>query len=149
MCLENSNCIIDGIICDGASTNRKMWKEFGISGAMESMKNYFTHPLDESRKVFAFSDIPHIFKNIRNRLHDKKILRVNIVSNLINVINNFFSEYQMNADCNPIRWSHYIDVLNADTVHAGVARAVPKVTKDHLFLSNIMKMRVRLMTQVI
>lgn len=54
----------------------------------------------------------------------------------------------MNAECNPIRWSHYVDVFNADTVHAGVAKAVPKITKDHLFLSNIMKMRVCLMTQV-
>lgn len=54
----------------------------------------------------------------------------------------------MNPDGNPIKWSHYIDVFNADMVHSGVARAVPKITKDHLFLSNVMKMRVRLMTQV-
>lgn len=47
-----------------------------------------------------------------------------------------------------IKWKHYIQIFNADSVHPGIARAVPKVTKDHLFLSNIMKMRVCLMTQV-
>lgn len=31
VCLEKSNCMIDGIIWDRASTNRKMWIEFGIS----------------------------------------------------------------------------------------------------------------------
>ncbi|KAF0739136.1 Uncharacterized protein FWK35_00020923, partial [Aphis craccivora] len=33
-------------------------------------------------------------------------------------------------------------------VHSVVARDFPKTTKDHLFLSNIMKMRVQLMAQV-
>lgn len=54
----------------------------------------------------------------------------------------------MNPNCNSIKWSHYVDVFNSDTVHAGVVRAVPKITKNYLFFSNIMKMRVRLMTQV-
>lgn len=68
--LEKSNCIADGIVCDGASTNRKLWTEFGVcrvhdykeflynrGGVKGNVKNYFTHP--------------------SNRLHDKKILQVN------------------------------------------------------------------------
>lgn len=77
--LEKSNCIVDGIVCDCASTNRKLWTEFGVSGIKGNVKNYFTHPLIENRKVYAFSDGSHLFKNIRNQLHDKKILQVIII----------------------------------------------------------------------
>ncbi|KAL4154025.1 hypothetical protein QTP88_001858 [Uroleucon formosanum] len=101
--LESSGCFIDGIICDGAAINRKI-------------------------KVYVFSDAPHLFKNIRNRLHDKKYLKVN-----------------PEGKC--ISWWHYIEAFNSDVIHPGNARAIPKITKEHLYLSNLMKMQVRLMTQ--
>lgn len=34
--LENVGAIIEGVIYDVASSNRKMWSEFGISGDMSS-----------------------------------------------------------------------------------------------------------------
>ncbi|KAL4127581.1 hypothetical protein QTP88_011748 [Uroleucon formosanum] len=49
--LEKSNCIVDGMVCDGASTNRKLWTEFVVSGIKGNVKNYFTHPSNENRKV--------------------------------------------------------------------------------------------------
>lgn len=88
--LESSGCLIDGIVCDGATTNRKMWTELGISGKLGAVKNYFTHPTIESRKVYVFSDVPHLFKNIRNRLHDKKYLKVLIIILLVPI---YFSLY--------------------------------------------------------
>ncbi|KAL4091679.1 hypothetical protein QTP88_026332 [Uroleucon formosanum] len=128
--LESSGCFIDGIICDGAATNRKMWTELGISGGkVDEVQNYFIHPTQENRKVYVFSDAPHLFKNIRNRLHDKKYFKVN-------------------PEVKCISWLHYIEAFNADVIHLGNARAIPKITKEHLYLSNLMKMRVRLMTQV-
>lgn len=51
-----------------------MWKELGIDGSQENLKNYFVHPIDDERKVFVLSDFVHLFKCIRNRLH--KSLRV-------------------------------------------------------------------------
>ncbi|KAL4107529.1 hypothetical protein QTP88_017865 [Uroleucon formosanum] len=69
--LESSGCFIDGIICDGAATNRKMWTELGISGKLGEVQNYFIHPTQENRKVYVFSDAPHLLKNLRNHLHDK------------------------------------------------------------------------------
>jgi len=39
--------------------------------------------------------------------------------------------------------------FNADVVHPGNARAILKITKEHLYLNNLMKMLLRLMTQVI
>lgn len=54
----------------------------------------------------------------------------------------------MNPDRKCVSWFHYIEAYNADVIHPGNALAILKVTKEHLFLSNLMKMRVRLMTQV-
>lgn len=77
--LESSGAKIHGIVADGASTNRKTWSELGCSGKMDSsFKNYFEHPTDETRKVYFFSDVPHLIKSIRNRLLSMKKLRVRI-----------------------------------------------------------------------
>lgn len=77
--LENSGAKIDGIVSDGASTNRKLWVKLGISGSIDCVKNYIIHPLDDSRKIFMFSDAPHLIKNVRNRLLNKKSLKVSYI----------------------------------------------------------------------
>lgn len=75
--LENAGVLVHGIISDGAETNRKMWSELGVCGKMDNLKNWFIHPVNDERKVFAFSDTPHLIKCIRNRLCSKdKRLRV-------------------------------------------------------------------------
>lgn len=67
---------VQGIVVgDGATTNRSMWTELGISGSLKNCKNWF----DENRRVHAFSDAPHLIKYIRNRLEEKKILKVYIM----------------------------------------------------------------------
>ncbi|KAH7980106.1 hypothetical protein HPB49_013075 [Dermacentor silvarum] len=66
--LENAGAIVDGIVCDGASTNRKMWTELGVSGKLDTAKHVFEHPMDEDRKVYVFSDVPHLFKCIRKTI---------------------------------------------------------------------------------
>lgn len=70
-----------GVVSDGASSNRKLWSELLISGQTGKVKNIFDHPLDNKRKIFMFSDAPHLIKNVRNRLHNKKSLRVNKINN--------------------------------------------------------------------
>jgi len=75
--LEAIGAKVDGIVCDGAQTNRRMWTEFGISGIINNVQSYIIHPMDSKRKIFFFSDAPHLLKNVRNKLHDKKFLRVN------------------------------------------------------------------------
>lgn len=73
--LESSGCFIDGIICDGAATNRKMWTELGISGKLVEVQNYFIHPTQENKKVYVLSDVPHLFKNIKTVYMTKIILK--------------------------------------------------------------------------
>lgn len=74
--VENTGAMIHGIIGDGAATNGKMRLDLGVSGGIDEKKTWFAHPLDDDRKVFLFSDTPHLFKCIRNRLFNKKKLRV-------------------------------------------------------------------------
>lgn len=74
--VEQAGAFVHGIVSDGASTNKKMWETFGLSAKKDNVRCSFEHPLDPDRKIFMFSDTPHIIKNLRNRLHDKKILIV-------------------------------------------------------------------------
>ncbi|KAF0682199.1 THAP-type domain-containing protein, partial [Aphis craccivora] len=126
--LENIGAKVDGIVSDGASSNRKVWKEFGVSGEFENVKNYFTHPLDKNRNIFMFSDAPHLMKTIRNRIHNKKYLKVS-------------------PDKKCISWFHFVEVFNRDSIN--ILRVCPKITKRHLFLDNLAKMSVKLATQVL
>lgn len=82
MLLENAGAQVLGLTSDGASTNRTMWNNLGISGKIGNTLNSFCNPFDNKRKVFVFSDGPHLIKTVRNRLHDKKCLRVCIILNL-------------------------------------------------------------------
>lgn len=69
--LKNSGALIHGVIGDSASTNRRMWKTLDINSSdinIDNLHNWFTHPLDEKRKIFMFSYTPHLIKCIRNRL---------------------------------------------------------------------------------
>lgn len=74
--LENIGITVEGIVCDGATTNRRMWLELGINGSKQNLKNYFEHPIEPKRKVYVFSDFVHLFKCVRNRLFNNKCLQV-------------------------------------------------------------------------
>lgn len=74
--LENIGAKIHGVVSDGAKPNRKFLSEMGPSAKMHNFKNCFEHPLITGRKVYVFSDTPHLMKTIRNRLHDNKTLQV-------------------------------------------------------------------------
>lgn len=74
--LENAGAKIHGVIADGAKTNRRMWTCLGINSSRDNLRTSFSHPLDEDRQVFIFSDMPHLIKCIRNRLYTKRRLKV-------------------------------------------------------------------------
>ena len=66
--LENSGAQVDGLVCDGASTNRKAWKLLGFCGKMDAVSNKMPNPCDESRHIYFVCDAPHLLKTIRNNL---------------------------------------------------------------------------------
>lgn len=125
--LEEAGAKIHGFVCDGASTNRSMWNSLGVSGSLEGSCNSFTHPVDPERKVFAFSDTPHLFKCVRNRLTQQRYLKKG-------------GEW--------IKWEYYAEVYKEDIANMGGLKVCPKITCAHIYPSNSEKMRVKLATQL-
>ena len=74
--LEKAGAKMHGVITDGASTNRKFWSEMGVSWKMINVQSWFSHPSPENRKVYVFSDTPHVIKRMRNRLYKRGELKV-------------------------------------------------------------------------
>lgn len=114
-------------VCDRASTNTRMWSILGINGRSEDSCNSFTHAKDPTRSVLAFSDAPHLFKCIRNRLKQQRYLK---------------------KGGQWIRWEDYAVVYKEDLTNAGNLKARPKVTHAHICPNNYEKMRGKLATQV-
>ena len=76
--LEQAGAKLHGVVADGGAPNRRMWTEMGCSGKMGKgiFNNSFEHPTDGTRKVYFFSDAPHLMKTIRNRLANGSKLKV-------------------------------------------------------------------------
>ncbi|KAH6939754.1 hypothetical protein HPB50_021558 [Hyalomma asiaticum] len=125
--LEKAGALVDGIVCDGASTNRRMWMELGINGKLSSRKNSFEHPMNDARKVYVFSDVPHLVKCVRNRLVKQRSLKVN---------------------GRWVHWSCYVAVYKEDCKNAGGLKVCPKITHHHIYPSHMELMRVKLATQI-
>ncbi|XP_063986279.1 uncharacterized protein LOC135167229 isoform X2 [Diachasmimorpha longicaudata] len=129
--MENVGAKIHGVITDGASSNRKFWSEVGVSGTLGHAKSHFIHPLDDNRKVFVFSDTPHLFKCIRNRWEKVKVLQRDPGDSLI--------------DWNHVKFLHERD---QESSRRGQLKLVPKLTANHFHLNNSSKMRVSLAVQI-
>lgn len=74
--MENAGAKVHGVITDGATTNRKFWSTVNVSGDQENLQNSFPRPLDDDRRVYDFSDTPHLIKTIRNAFYNKGVLQV-------------------------------------------------------------------------
>ena len=61
---ERAGLRIDGVVTDGASWNRTMWDLFGVSPDKVSVE----HVVDSARRLWFFSDFPHLIKCLRNFL---------------------------------------------------------------------------------
>lgn len=72
MKLESSGWAVDGVTMDGAPWNRKVWDALGITEEKPST----AHPYDDQRRLWMFSDYPHLLKCMRNCLAENKIIQV-------------------------------------------------------------------------
>ncbi|KAF0760975.1 THAP-type domain-containing protein [Aphis craccivora] len=95
-----------------------VWSELGISGNKNELTNSFVHPLDPNRKVFMFSDAPHLIKNVSP---DGKYIR--------------WSYYQNVYDNDCKRYSDFL------------TRVYPRITLKHFDVDRFSKMNVKLATQ--
>ena len=60
--VEKSGFKVDGVTSDGASWNRSMWEKFGVTEEEVSVP----HIMDPERRLWFFSDFPHLIKCLRN-----------------------------------------------------------------------------------
>lgn len=103
--VEDAGLQILGLTSDGAATNKTMFKHLGVCGSKADLKSYFANPFDSRRKVFVFCDAPHTIKNVRNRLEQKKILKVSntqliyLLQYKIKHLNYFFSGTSFKGLC--------------------------------------------------
>ena len=80
--------------------------------------------------IYVLSDVPHLFKCIRNRLYSSK-------------------EFQIGTDKNKlVKWQYYKNLYEADTTRADRKRVCPKLSRNHVNPDNTIKMRVYVMAQV-
>jgi hypothetical protein len=74
--LENCGAHVDGLVCDGASTNRKAMSALGFCGKMNAVSNKMVNSCDNSRNIYFMCDVPHLLKTIRNNLLSGTIFMV-------------------------------------------------------------------------
>ena len=79
--VEKAGGKVMALVCDGAKTNRGIWKHFGINGKVnEDVVCSFENPYEGAdRKIYIISDVPHLLKCIRNNLFSRKLFKVNYI----------------------------------------------------------------------
>lgn len=74
--LENCGAFVDGLVSDGASTNRAALASFGFCGELGKVQNKMVNPCDDQRSIYFFCDTPHLLKTMRNNLLKARELMV-------------------------------------------------------------------------
>lgn len=78
--LEKHGAKVQAIVSDGAQTNRGLWPYFGLEAKFgKTVSCSFSNPMetsDNARRINFMSDVPHLFKCIRNRLYRSGELEV-------------------------------------------------------------------------
>ena len=80
--IEASGLKVDGVVTDGASWNRSMWNQFGVTEEYPRA----IHPSDPERNLWFFSDFPHLLKCMRNCMVAHKIIEVICTDYIIHVL---------------------------------------------------------------
>lgn len=106
--LENSGALVDGIVCEDASTNRLVIASSGFNGYI---KNKMQNPCDNRRSVFFFCDVPHLRKTIRNNLLKAK---------------------EFMTPGGTVKFEHYAVSLHRDLNPKTGLCAVPNLTEKHI-----------------
>ncbi|KAE8744170.1 hypothetical protein FOCC_FOCC009178 [Frankliniella occidentalis] len=118
--MEDSDFFVDGVVTDGASWNRGMWKRFGVTEDNVSAE----HPCDEERRLHFLSDYPHLLKCMRNCLSARKTVE---------------------TEHGTINLDHWQAVVDADSGRD--LKICPRLTQEHVSPDSWAKMRCNLAWQ--
>uniref|UniRef100_A0A7M5VCD5 Transposable element P transposase n=1 Tax=Clytia hemisphaerica TaxID=252671 RepID=A0A7M5VCD5_9CNID len=138
--LEMRGVKVLAFISDGASANRGFFALHKLadgSNVSEDGVVFWTpNRFDKARRIYFFSDVPHLIKTLWNNL---KKSSVNRTRNLM-------------VGGKEIRWAHirnaYEMDLNKNSLAPGL-RKLHKITFDHIHLTPRLRMRVNLAAQVL
>lgn len=73
MTLQHYGANVTSVVCDGAQTNKTVWRKCGIGIFGDKVVNKMSHPGDPDKDIHFMSDPPHIFKCIRNQMLDSTV----------------------------------------------------------------------------
>jgi len=139
--LESIGFRVSAMVSDGASPNRRFFRlhEFvdGSNKSLDGVVYWWWNRFDTTRKIYFFSDVPHLMKTLRNNFENSH--GHNKTRNLM------LSELE-------ISWQHIVDRYTQDLgMNRGAPglRMLPKLTEDHITLSPRLRMRVYLAVQVL
>ena len=124
------------VTCDGASTNRKMFKmHFKLNDDQDVSRDFVYRTKNlffTDRYIFFIADQPHLLKTARNCL--------------ANSGSGTMSRYMWNNGFH-LLWSHIAQMFHDDLL-CGL-QLFPKLTYDHIRLTSYSKMNVKLAAQVL
>lgn len=125
------------ITSDMGPANQAFWKICGITAGRHTItRNYTTHPQGDTRKIYIFADVPHLFKNIKNMLVSNKIICLN---------ENIKNKFKLPSDV--VAVSHIDDIIKYQE-HLQF-KLVPNLSESDLMPSHFEKMKVRTSTNVV
>ena len=155
--LESCGFKVVALTADGASCNRKFFKMHGAGGSLVYKTNNPFSP--EGRKIYFFSDVPHLIKTVRNCWSNSfghnmtRVLEVNGSSCIIISDScKYMHAYIMQINGQQISWQHLVDLYHrhrgtGDVPVSGLSM-LKKIKYEHIQLTSYSKMRVDLAAQV-
>lgn len=113
----NAGLDVKGIVCDQGTSNQSVFKKLGITTEK-------THFQVAGKKIYAFYDVPHIIKSIRNNL----------------------VKYNFRDNNGIISWQYIKDLYKLESKNA--LRNITKLSERHILITCWSKMSVKLAAQV-
>ena len=122
------NLWVCAAVCDGASPNRRFYQLHAGLDVINATTNLFV----PSKKIYFFSDTPHLVKTTRNCL--------------FNSCSGTRTRYMWNNE-KYMLWDHISKLYYSD-LDCGLHQ-LPKLAADHIVLKSFSKMKVSLAVQVL
>ena len=131
--LERCGIKVMALTCDGASTNRRLFK---LHQSGKQLVHKVVNPFDTKRFVYFFSDPPHLLKTVRNAWQSKKQhlwvsgFYLNRTYQAYSVINALRSQISGKE----IKWEHLMELYQRDSgaiKEAPGLSLVPKLKWEH------------------
>lgn len=119
--VEDAGLFVTSIVSDlGGSNYLSLWSSLKIS----EQNSCFNHPVDPTRKVYVFADMPHYLKLLRNHFLDSGIELQNGTVVDVNILNEVLEkdngEIKLCYKLNPV----YLTLRGNDRQKVGPAQAV-------------------------